>query len=157
MTSRNCDVRNSGLLKVAVCLLAAAVMMTNFLSCSTRDPKFQQYMAEGEQLYATHCSNCHQKNGEGLRLVYPPLASSDYMEKNFSRVICGMKYGLDGEVVVNGNAYNQLMPGVLSLTELEIAEIATYIYNSWGHQRGIIESRSVPDLLDSCVRPGPRR
>jgi len=107
-------------------------------------------MVEGEQLYRTHCSNCHQVDGKGLRRVYPPLASSDYMEANFERVICGMKYGLQGEIVVNDIDYVQAMPGVPSLTELELAEIATYIYNSWGHQRGLVEPMEVTTLLDSC-------
>jgi len=122
-----------------------------------RDPKFTQYLVEGEQLYNTHCGNCHQKNGKGLRQVYPPLAESDYMAQHFEKVICGMKFGLEGEIKVNGTTYNQRMPGVLSLTDLELAEIATYIYNSWGHERGMIESISIPALLDSCVRPKPRR
>lgn len=68
-----------------------------------------------------------------------------------------MKYGLDGEIQVNGISYNQRMPGVLSLTDLELAEIATYIYNSWGGERGMIDSRDVPGLIDSCARPRPRR
>lgn len=147
--------KNKGHWLIIGCALVVVGIVAD--ACSSGDPKFQQYMVEGELLYVTHCSNCHQKDGAGLRLVYPPLASSDYMEKNFQKVICGMKYGLAGEIVVNGNTYHQLMPGVLSLTELELAEIATYIYNSWGHQRGLIESRVIPALLDSCDRPPPRR
>ena len=135
----------------------AGALGTFVLSCSARDPKFTQYLVEGEQLYIVHCSNCHQKDGTGLRSVYPPLASSDYMGQNFEKVICGMKFGLEGEIQVNGTSYNQRMPGVLSLTDLELAEIATYIYNSWGGERGMIESRDVPGLLDSCARPKPRR
>lgn len=134
-----------------------ALLVGVMASCNTPDPKFQQYLVEGEQLYLIHCSNCHQKDGRGLRQVYPPLAPSDYMDQNFEKVICGMKYGLQGEISVNGNSYVQAMPGVPSLTELELAEIATYIYNSWGHQRGLIEARSMAALLDSCARPRYRR
>ena len=111
---------------------------------------------EGEQLYKQHCSNCHQPDGGGLRRVYPPIAGSDFMQSNFNRVICGMKYGMEGEVVVNGVQYNQSMPGVISLTELELAEIATYIYNKWGNHRGIVEVADIRPFLDSCSRPRPR-
>ena len=127
------------LLPIAYCLL---------VSCS--DPKFQQYLTEGEQLYIKNCSNCHQRNGKGLGLVYPPLAPSDFMEKNVEAVICLMKNGQTGEITVNGNSFNQPMPGVPSLTELEIAEIATYIYNSWGHEKGIIEVKQVSQSIKSC-------
>jgi len=121
-----------------------------FLSCSTKSAKFQQYYAQGQALYEKNCSNCHQKNGKGLGLVYPPLASSDYFEKNFNASLCLMKYGKQGDIIVNGKSFNKLMPGVPSLTELEIAEIATYIKNSWGSQNGIVEINQVTSALNEC-------
>ena len=133
-----------------VCFLAVT-------ACTPADPKLKQYLAEGERLYLIHCSNCHQRDGQGLRRVYPPLAGSDYLEANLPGIICGMKFGLQGEITVNGVMYNQAMPGVPSLTELELAEIATYLYNSWGPQRGIIDVKRVGNMLDSCVRPRLRR
>ena len=120
------------------------------VSCTPKDPKFQQYFVEGEQLYLKSCSNCHHKDGKGLGMVYPPLAPSDFMENNFNEVICIIKNGRKGEMVVNGNVYNQPMPGIPSLTELEISEIATYIYNSWGHEKGLIEVKQVNDVLKTC-------
>lgn len=130
----------------------AGVLM---MSCSPgqkqgESVKFQQYFVEGEQLYITHCSNCHQKNGKGLGLLYPPLDQSDYMDENFEEVICLIKNGKSGELMVNGNSYNQPMPGIPSLTDLEIAEIATYIYNSWSHKRGVIQVSEVNELLSKC-------
>ncbi len=112
--------------------------------------KYQQYFVQGEQLYNTHCSNCHQKSGKGLGLLYPPLDESDYMTNNLSSVICLIKYGKSGELIVNGKQYNQVMPGVPILTDLEIAEIATYIYNSWTHDEGLIEVAEVTKVLQQC-------
>jgi cytochrome c551 len=123
------------------------------LSCSNKkdsSPKFSQYYNQGETLYQKNCSNCHQKNGSGLGLVYPPLDSSDYMEKNFTDVICLIRHGKEGELIVNGKNFNQPMPGIPTLTDLEIAEIATYIYNTWSHQRGLVEVREVSELLKAC-------
>src|SRR5215831_13174759 len=70
-----------------ICLLALLA------SCSTKDAKFQQYYVQGQMLYEKNCSNCHQKNGKGLGLLFPPLASSDYLKKNFNASLCLMKYG----------------------------------------------------------------
>jgi len=119
-------------------------------SCSTKSTKFQQYFAQGQVLYEKNCSNCHQKNGNGLGLVYPPLAVSDFYEKNLDASLCLMKYGTKGELMVNGKSFNKPMPGVPSLTELEIAEIATYISNSWGRQQGIVEINAVTTALNLC-------
>ncbi len=112
--------------------------------------KQQQYYVQGEQLYLKHCSNCHQKNGTGLGLLYPPLAKSDYVDNNFESVICLMRYGIEGELVVNGKSFNKAMPGIPSLSDLEIAEIATYLYNTWEHQRDSIELKDVSRILDNC-------
>jgi cytochrome c551 len=113
-------------------------------------PKFTQYYNQGEQLYQKYCGNCHQKNGEGLGRVYPPLNVSDYMNHHFNDVICLMRYGKKGELTVNNISYHQPMPGIPTLTDLEIAEIATYIYNTWTHQRGIVDVKEVGIILEKC-------
>jgi cytochrome c551 len=112
--------------------------------------KFEQYFIQGEQLYIKNCSNCHQKTGAGLGLLYPPLKQSDFMTNNLEQVICLIRNGKDGELIVNGKSYNQSMPAIPSLTDLEIAEIATYIYNSWENEHGIIEVQDVSKILSSC-------
>lgn len=117
----------------------------------TNSPKFKQYYIQGEELYLKHCSNCHQKNGTGLGLVYPPLNKSDYMDQNFESVLCLMKNGTKGNLMVNGKTFNQPMPGVSTLTNLEIAEIATYIYNTWDNNRGLIDVKEANQALDSCA------
>lgn len=130
------------------------VIATMILGCGpggkSRDSKFQQYIVQGEELYVTHCSNCHQKSGKGLGLLYPPLDESDFMDQNLDSVICFIKNGRSGEIIVNGKTYNQPMPGVSLLSDLEVAEIATYIYNTWAHDRGMIEVSQVTSILAKC-------
>ena len=121
------------------------------VSCGkSSDPKFNQYYRHGEQLYLKHCSNCHQTAGDGLGRVYPPLNTSDYMEKHFDEVMCLIRFGKTGELIVNGKQYNQTMHGIPHLSDLEIAEIATYIYNTWSHERGLIEVKAVSRILQDC-------
>jgi mono/diheme cytochrome c family protein len=116
-----------------------------------KDPKFQQYFVQGQVLYEKHCSNCHQKNGQGLGRLYPPLASSDFLQNNFEKSLCLIRYGMEGEITVNGKSYNKRMPTIPSLTDLEIAEIATYISNSWGHEQGLIDVAKSAKILDACA------
>jgi cytochrome c551 len=111
--------------------------------------KFTQYFNKGEQLYFRHCSNCHQKDGSGLGLLYPPLKDADFMA-NKNEVICIIKNGKAGEITVNGKQFNQTMPGLPTLTDIEIAEIATYIYNSWTFNEGLIEVKDVSTILAKC-------
>jgi cytochrome c551 len=131
--------------------IANLILVCLLLSCSPGDPKFQQYYVEGEQLYLKNCSNCHQKDGTGLGRIYPPLATSDFLENHFDEVACLMKKGRRGAMTVNGEVYVQAMPGVPSLTELEIAEITTYIYNSWGRKRGLVDVKQANQSLQHCL------
>jgi len=112
--------------------------------------KYAKYMIQGKQLYTTHCSNCHQENGNGLGKLFPPLAESDYMLADIPRSICIIKNGLKREIEVNGKTYNQAMPALDRLSNLEIAEISTYIYNSWGNEKGMIELETVEESLSNC-------
>jgi cytochrome c551 len=114
--------------------------------------KYRQYLVEGKRLYLRHCSNCHMENGEGLGRLYPPLKDSDYLQnvENLSGVICSVKYGQTGEIIVNGITFNQPMPENPWLTNLEIAEILTYIYSTWGGMEELITHQQIAVALDSC-------
>ncbi len=111
--------------------------------------KFEQYFVQGERLYLSKCSNCHQANGRGLGRIYPPLDTSDYVDNQLQDVLCLMRYGKKGEIIVNGIMYNQPMPAP-ALTDLEIAELATYLYNSWGREKGIVDVRDVAQKMMNC-------
>lgn len=113
--------------------------------------KFSKYMIQGRELYVSYCSNCHQTDGIGLGKLIPALVKVDYMKDNENRTICIIKNGLQGEIKVNGIAYHQPMPAFKQLSNLEIAEISTYIYNSWGNETGIIDIEAVEQALDACA------
>lgn len=117
---------------------------------ATHSIKFQQYYIQGEILFTEHCSNCHQKSGKGLGLLYPPVNKSDFIDNNFNEVLCLIRNGIKGELIVNGNNYNKKMPAIPSLTDLEIAEIATYLYNTWGREKGIVEVKEATKILQRC-------
>ncbi|WP_276367008.1 cytochrome c [Chryseolinea sp. H1M3-3] len=119
-------------------------------SSNENTPKFEQYFIQGKQLYLSHCSNCHQENGKGLGLLYPPLDTSDYMQSQMENVLCLIRNGKKGELIVNGKKFNQPMPGISTLSDLEVAEIATYIYNSWSHQHGLIDVKFASEILSRC-------
>ncbi len=133
-------------------LLTAALPGALLCGCTTaQERKFKQYYLQGQLLYQKHCSNCHQPDGSGLKNLYPPLALSDFLKNNPEKTLCLMRYGLTGEVVVNNITFNQPMPGIPTLTDLEIAEIATYIYNSWGNAKGLVEVQEAERVLRSCA------
>lgn len=111
--------------------------------------RLQQYMVKGQDLFSIYCANCHQSNGQGLAQLYPPLAKSDYLMADLPRAACIIKNGLQSEILVNGVKFNQMMPPN-NLTPIEIAEILTYITNSWGNNAGISATSEVTKWLEAC-------
>jgi nitrite reductase (NO-forming) len=97
----------------------------------------------GQALFAGTCSTCHQPNGQGLPGVFPPLAKSDYVAKRPSAIAEVVLHGLTGPVTVNGQPYNSVMPPMSQLTDDEIANIATYVLNSWGNPGGRVTKAEV--------------
>ena len=55
--------------------------------------------------------------------------------------------GLNGSLLVNGTEYNQPMPANLNLNPSEVAEILTYISNSWGNEYGGVSLDAVKSAL----------
>ncbi|MEO5559719.1 MAG: copper-containing nitrite reductase [Dokdonella sp.] len=96
----------------------------------------EEQIKAGEQLFAGTCSVCHQASGQGLAGVFPPLAKSDLLAATPSRIASIITHGLTGKVTVNGTEYNSVMPPMAQLTDDEVANIATYVLNSWGNPGG---------------------
>ena len=93
----------------------------------------EQSIANGEEIYNDFCIQCHLDTGEGVSGVFPPLAKSDFLVNNIEISIRGLKYGMSGPIVVNGEEYDGVM-GDQGLGDDEIADVLNYILNSWGNQ-----------------------
>ncbi|TNE47945.1 MAG: nitrite reductase, copper-containing [Deltaproteobacteria bacterium] len=102
----------------------------------------KQRMAFGKQVYLQNCAACHQPTGQGVPRAFPPLAGSDYLLGKPKRAISVVLQGLQGEVVVNGVKYNSVMPKV-KLTDEEVANVLTYVLNSWKNKGPTIHAKDV--------------
>jgi mono/diheme cytochrome c family protein len=85
----------------------------------------------GHRLF-TICAACHQASGRGLPNLFPPLAGSDYLNADKKRAIKIIINGRQGEVVVNGVKFNNNMPA-FPLSDQDVANVLTYVYNSFGN------------------------
>ena len=88
----------------------------------------------GKQIYSQTCFACHQGEGQGIASAFPPLANSDYLNADVDRAISIVVHGKTGEMTVNGNKYNSVMTAQ-NLTDEEVANVLTFVYNSWGNNK----------------------
>jgi nitrite reductase (NO-forming) len=105
-------------------------------AAKTGDLTVDEQIDAGKALFAGTCSTCHQPEGQGMEGVFPPLAKSDYIAADPKRVPNAILHGLVGPVTVNGKDYNSNMPPMSQLTDDEVANISTYVLNSWGNPGG---------------------
>ncbi|MBP1473207.1 nitrite reductase, copper-containing [Frateuria sp. MAH-13] len=113
----------------------------------------EEQIAAGKQLFTGTCSVCHQANGEGLPGVFPPLAKSDYLSKQDKNHLISIPlHGLTGKITVNGKDYDSVMPPMSQLTDDEVANLLTYVLNSWGNPGGQVSKEEVAKVR---AQPAP--
>jgi nitrite reductase (NO-forming) len=102
----------------------------------------QERILFGERVYQQNCAACHQNSGVGIAGAFPPLAGSDYLLGDPKGSIDVLLNGLSGKIVVNGVNYNGVMPAV-RLSDEKMANVLTYILNSWNNNGGEITTKEV--------------
>ena len=91
-----------------------------------------QRLEFGKRIYEQNCMACHQAGGKGLATAFPPLANSDFLNKDKARAIHIIINGLSGKINVNGQEFDGVMPAQ-NLSDEDVANVLTYIYNTWGN------------------------
>lgn len=95
----------------------------------------EERIAAGKNIYAANCQACHQADGKGIPEAFPPLANSDFLNASPTRALGVVLNGLSGEITVNGEKYNGVMPKQ-TLSDEAAANVVTYILNNFGNKGG---------------------
>ncbi len=109
-------------------------------------------IALGRKLFSSICAACHQTSGQGRPNIFPPLAGSDFLNADKSRAIRIVISGRQGEVIVNGQKYNNNMPS-FPLTDDDIANVLTYVYNSFGNSGLEVKPEEVTTVRAQPMAP----
>ena len=111
-------------------------------------PTLEVRIERGRRVFQMACFACHQPNGLGLPGIFPPLAASDYIKADKKRTIRIPLKGLTGPIIVNGATYNSVMPPQ-AFTDRQIADVLTYVMNSWGNTLGSVSVDEVKQARES--------
>ena len=117
----------------ALCFLAAAAV-----AAPDADT-----MKRGQAVYSRTCIACHQPTGMGIPPVFPPLAGSEWIAKSSSIAVRNITNGMQGPVTVKGMTYNSMMPPVAGLSDKDIADVVTYVNNSFGNTGATVTEAEV--------------
>lgn len=121
---------------------------------------------DGKQLYIGKCAACHQATGLGLAGVFPPLAASEWVVESPVTLTHILLHGIQGKMTVKGVSYQGLMPAWNTLSDAEIAAVASYIRSDWGNnaapiteddvkkQRELTKARTAPYKNEEEIKSG---
>jgi mono/diheme cytochrome c family protein len=133
----------------AIWILPAAIVLFIIACQSEESIEFKRYYSSGALVYQAHCQNCHGNNGEGLSALIPPLTDSVYLKNNKTALACYITVGLKGQINVKGKKFDDAMPAN-DLSPLEVAQVLTYIGNSFGNKLNTINEQQVQADLAGC-------
>ncbi|HEA29549.1 MAG TPA: cytochrome c [Leeuwenhoekiella sp.] len=111
------------------------------------DPATAKSIAAGESVYTQNCAVCHQKNGGGVPNLNPPLKGADYALGDKKPLInLLLKGSSEVPIKVNGQTYSNVMPSFSSLDDAQIANVLTYIRNSFSNNASAVEVSTVKEI-----------
>ena len=90
-------------------------------------------LSAGESIFTTNCASCHQTTGLGIAGAFPPLKGHVPALYNADRgyLIDLLLYGLQGEVQIESQTYNGVMPAWQQLSDDDIANVLNYVTHAW--------------------------
>ena len=125
--------------KISIVLLIA---VTAF-AFSTQQPDLKASVQRGKKVYETYCLSCHLPDGKGMPGMNPPLIKTKQVLGNKTQLINIILIGLDEEMVINGETYFNPMPSQPHLKDQEIADVLTYVRNSFGNKATMVTAAEV--------------
>ncbi|MBD0288388.1 MAG: cytochrome c [Flavisolibacter sp.] len=122
-----------------LCLLVAVYLFSQ----TKKQPSAQASIKRGQKVYESTCVVCHQKNGRGVPRLNPPLVKTKYVLGDKSQLVQIVLKGLNQPIEVEGETYNNIMPSLAQLTDQQIADVLTYIRNSFGNKASAVTASFV--------------
>ena len=108
------------------------------------------------KVYEVTCLACHQADGKGLPPGFPPLDRSPTVTGNPAKLIRIAHLGLTGKIEVLDQTYDATMPGHPQLTDQELADVLTYVRQSWSNDSSPISPAEVQTLrANMATRTAP--
>jgi mono/diheme cytochrome c family protein len=135
----------------------AALLLTLIFACSgaiaqvRRSSKSSRShlalsIANGKAVYTQNCATCHQVDGHGVPNMNPPLIQTSYVLGDKTKLIKIILNGFNEDVEINGNNYSNTMPSHDFLKDKEIADVLTYIRNSFSNKASAVSATLVKSV-----------
>jgi len=115
--------------KISFLTPVLVIMLVSF-----HPPVDKATMARGKKVYTQYCASCHQVDGSGVPGLNPPLEKTPHISGTKTRLIRIVLKGMNTHEEIDGETYSNIMAPHNHLTDLQIADVLTYVRNSFGNK-----------------------
>lgn len=98
--------------------------------------------------YAQYCVTCHRQGGEGVKDIFPPLAGNPTITSANPETLVHITLTGWKTPETSSHPRGFTMPGFTELSDIEIAEILTFIRTNWGNKAAPVKPALVKAMRE---------
>lgn len=99
-------------------------------------------VTRGKEVYLQQCLACHQADGMGVAGTNPSLVKTKYVLGDKAVLVRIILKGMQG-VEIDDESYRNVMAPHADLTDQQIADVLTYVRNSFGNKASAVTAAEV--------------
>jgi mono/diheme cytochrome c family protein len=137
--------------RIIVAGIAATALLCSFQVKKNQQGGIKATIQRGKKVFDITCLACHQADGGGVPRMNPPLVKTRWVLGNKKELITIVLNGLPGGAIeIDGDDFHNNMPAqATALTNQQIADVLTYVRNSFGNKASAVTAAEV-----AAVRKG---
>jgi mono/diheme cytochrome c family protein len=143
-----------------ILIVVSTVVLTSLISLQQKapQPNLKASMERGKQVYDVTCITCHQADGLGVQRMNPPLVKTKWIlgdKKALANIVLKGLQG--GEIEIDGDSFhNPMPPQEALLSDLQIADVLTYVRNSFGNKASAVSPADVKAARAAVIKSVPK-
>lgn len=131
-------------------ITAICFLLVVLIACqSEKEIEFARYYSAGSVVYQKRCQNCHGSDGKGLAALIPALTNTERLKSIKETLPCLVRYGSKSAMNALGKSAYGEMPAN-NIPPMEVAQVLTYITNSFGNKLGTVTVDEAEQQLKVC-------
>jgi mono/diheme cytochrome c family protein len=123
-----------------------------FLLLIFLQPLPKESMERGKKVYDQYCMPCHMQDGTGVPRLNPTLVKTSYVLGDKKIIIDIVLKGFDAQVEIEGDYYQNVMAAHDFLTDQQIADVTTYVRNSFGNKASVVTPADVKSIRSAIKK-----
>jgi mono/diheme cytochrome c family protein len=130
---------------VRTTVVSASLLLAMSLRKADAPPQggAQASIERGKSVYTARCLSCHQADGSGVPNMNPPLIRTKWVMGDRQQLIEIVLKGMNSGVEIDNIKYQNVMASHADLSDQQIADVLTYVRNSFTNKAKAISASEV--------------